>query len=167
MFTNFILQLGYVEDSLFGLLCFGHRDGFVTVTTALQDLRGHLAAYLRQIAPATCCQTAPADACYCPKCGNPLAGVHPPLSNEGEDVADLLHSLLTSTLDGNLDLCDQMDAVGWTICSSPTKDSVYISALDRWLQNEGGFLIISYPNNQAWDTYSDKPEPTAEDSLPS
>jgi len=183
-FKSFILQLGYAEDSIIGLLCFEHRTGFDTVTGALRHLRSSLGDYLGEdedgAEEVTCCTTArEAGQIFCSTCGRDAKSSQP--SVDGAEINNFLYGLLSTTCEGSMDLFQMMEEVGWQIQAIPSSDSIYVQSLNRWLgdwapadakedEEEGpeGFLKIYYtfrPERSwcpdGWGT--DRPEPTAVD----
>jgi len=155
-FRSFILQMGYVEDSIMGLLCFEHYAGFDTVTEAMRHLRSTIIDYLSEDeaeGPTCCTDAREVKQKFCPGCGRSTSATRPAV--DGRNVSDFLYALLTTTLDGSFELFEEMERAEWQIQATPRGTSVHISAVGRWLED--------WSDIEGDEGGEDKPEPTAAD----
>ena len=65
---HYLIQLGYVEDSIPGMLCLYYGNPHKTVGEALRSLRNVLREHLTE-PKKPCCHKAPKGSNYCPTCG--------------------------------------------------------------------------------------------------
>ena len=168
---HYLIQLGYVEDSIPGMLCLYYGNPHKTVGEALRSLRNVLREHLTE-PKKPCCHKAPKGSNYCPTCGTHA----PHLADEpsGSGIMDAAYRLLTTSCDELMGsgLNDAFEEAGWELWSvgdlwgvRPVKDTVMVESLGRWLEEPGlgeygpGYMSYTLPDGRTWSTLSDEPEP--------
>lgn len=153
----FTLQLGYAEDTHFGVLFAKHDRGFATAKEAVDHLVEAVEAFMRSKQdPLECCRMAEGGWTYCPRCGRLVEDAH---EVEPEEVGFFIRGLLTTTFDeaSRTKLWDHLEGAGWTL-TGPQDDAfkgdvVHVEALLRWIGSEGkGYLRATYPCGHAWSS---------------